>query len=115
MAKQSLVVWSCSPVSLMVEYLPSINGTKRYGQEVLLLMDIFRMFGIPTTDIHLVDEHEIATNVKPVVPGPHRQPFINAMYQGDHHISHLRRSLTTTRYFDPGVVWGERNYVFSKL
>ena len=77
-------------------------------------MDIFRMFGIPTTDIHLVDEHEIATNVRPLVPGPNRQNFLNAMYQGDYHFSDLSVPLTSVQYFEPGPIKGARNFVFSK-
>ena len=77
-------------------------------------MDIFRMFGIPTTDIHLVDEHEIATRVRPVVPGPHQQYLVNAMYQGDHHFTHLSLELPSVRYFEPGALSSASNFVFSK-
>lgn len=112
MVNKTLFTWSCSPTSLMVEYIPSINGTKRYGQAVVLLMSIFKMFGIPTSDMHLVDEHEIATNVKPHVPGPLNQPIINALYQGDFHIMTSNMGVKSSKYLEIVSLAFAGHYVF---
>ena len=112
MSEFTLMTMSCGPASTMFEYLPEINGTKRYGIVVSVMLAIFQGFGLDTADIGLVHEHDISTNVEPAVPGPGRQPLLNALYQGDVHFLTNGFSLKTSRFLEPGPLASSGSYVY---